>query len=62
MEKTISNSEKLKKLIKNNLKNDKLSCFDAFTIHHTTGASLQEIGSIVDEMKVKIFACQLGCF
>ncbi len=40
----------------------KLPCTKAFQISRENGISLEEIGEICDEEKVKIVHCQLGCF
>jgi hypothetical protein len=40
----------------------KITCPRALAIARETGISPKELGDLLDEMKVKIDACQLGCF
>lgn len=40
----------------------RLSCEKAHEITRTLDVSLQEIGAVCNELKIKITACQLGCF
>jgi len=42
--------------------NNRLSCEKAHELARDLNISLQEIGAICDELKIKIAACQLGCF
>ncbi len=39
-----------------------LSCAAAFALNRQFGISLDDIGHICDEAKIKISSCQLGCF
>jgi hypothetical protein len=52
----------LKERIMEKQKDRRIPCMAAFQIAKETGASLQEIGRLLDEMKIKIYSCQLGCF
>ena len=40
----------------------RLTCEQAHELSSDLGVPLSEIGAICDELKIKIAACQLGCF
>ncbi len=40
----------------------RLSCATAFALSEQFGITMEEIGLICDEARIKISACQLGCF
>ncbi|HYA86925.1 MAG TPA: hypothetical protein VEI57_07680 [Nitrospirota bacterium] len=42
--------------------NNRLSCEKAHELSATLRISLQEIGVLCNELKIKISSCQLGCF
>jgi hypothetical protein len=42
--------------------NKQLSCEKAHELAKELNTSLQEIGALCNELKIKIAACQLGCF
>jgi hypothetical protein len=52
----------IRQLIMNRQHDNSLSCKEAMEIAEEAGASTQKIGRLLDEMKIKIRACQLGCF
>lgn len=56
----------VKKEIKNRLsensKNGRISCKEARTIAEELSVPYRIVGEIADELKIKIFACELGCF
>ena len=54
--------KKLEETIKEKSKNGKLPCAVCFKIADDFGISKKEMGKILNEMKVKIGQCQLGCF
>jgi hypothetical protein len=54
--------EKLEKVILEKAKDGKLPCALCFKIGEDFGISNKEMGKILNEMKVKISQCQLGCF
>jgi hypothetical protein len=54
--------EKLIKAIQNAVVNNKLSCETAHTLAKELKVPLKEIGTLCNELKIKISACQLGCF
>jgi hypothetical protein len=40
----------------------RLSCEKAHELAKELNVSLQELGALCNELKIKISACQLGCF
>lgn len=42
--------------------NGRLSCGKAHDLAKELDISLQEIGALCNELKIKIASCQLGCF
>lgn len=40
----------------------KISCKQAQTIADETGVPYKDMGDLLNEMKIKIISCQLGCF
>jgi hypothetical protein len=54
--------DKLEKVILEKAKDGKLPCAMCFKIAEDFGISNKEMGKILNEMKVKISQCQLGCF
>ena len=54
--------KKIEEAIKEKAKDGKLPCAVCFTIAEEFGISNKEMGKILNEMKIKIGQCQLGCF
>lgn len=58
--------ETLKQRILNNCKEidgkQKLCCSDAFKIATDLDINTKEVGDACNELEVKIYGCQLGCF
>ncbi len=54
--------DELKELILKKAENGRISCSDAGDIADQTGTPKNEVGRLIDELKIKIVACQLGCF
>jgi len=54
--------EKLIDAIQAATHDNRLSCEKAHALAKEQDVSLQEIGKICNELKIKITACQLGCF
>jgi hypothetical protein len=52
----------LREAILKKSKDGKLPCALCFKIAEDFGISKREMGKILDEMKIKIGQCQLGCF
>jgi hypothetical protein len=40
----------------------KMPCGAAFRLAEELGISRREVGNLLDELKIKITQCQLGCF
>jgi len=53
---------KIEEIIKEKAKEGRLPCAMCFKIAEDFGISKKEMGKILNEMKVKISQCQLGCF
>jgi hypothetical protein len=51
-------SEKINELSKEG----KMSCAQAMELARETNTSYSALGDLLDEMKIKITSCQLGCF
>ncbi len=54
--------KKLEEAILEKSKGGKIPCPVCFKIAEDFGISKKEMGKILNEMKVKIGQCQLGCF
>jgi hypothetical protein len=54
--------EKLEPVIREKSKDGKIPCAVCFKIAEDFGISRKEMGKILNEMKLKISQCQLGCF
>jgi hypothetical protein len=52
----------LEEAIKKKAKDGRLPCAVCFKIAEDFGISKGEMGKILNEMKIKISQCQLGCF
>ncbi len=51
-------SEKLKALSKNG----KVSCNQALKLAEEEKVSSRDLGNLLNELKIKVMGCQLGCF
>ena len=54
--------KKLEETILKKAKDGKIPCAQCFKISEDFGISKREMGKILNEIKVKISQCQLGCF
>jgi len=54
--------KKLEEAILASAKEGKIPCASCFKIAEDLGISKHEIGEILNQMKIKIGYCQLGCF
>ncbi len=54
--------KKIEETILRKSKEGKLPCALCFKIAEDFGISKKEMGEILNEMKIKISQCQLGCF
>lgn len=56
------NNEEIKKAVQNAAKDGKLSCTAARKLADELGVAPREIGQAANDVEVKIFGCELGCF
>ena len=54
--------KKIEEAIKGKAKDGRLPCAACFKIAEEFGISNEQMGKILNEIKVKISHCQLGCF
>ena len=54
--------KKLEETILSKAKEGKIPCASCFKIAEDFGIPKQEMGEILNQMKIKIGTCQLGCF
>ncbi|OPY70911.1 MAG: hypothetical protein A4E57_00227 [Syntrophorhabdaceae bacterium PtaU1.Bin034] len=54
--------EQIIERIKSESKNGKLSCPRALAMARELGISPKELGDLLNELRIKIAGCQLGCF
>lgn len=54
--------EELAKALQNAVVNNRLSCEKAHALAQELKVPLKEIGTLCNELKIKVIACQLGCF
>jgi hypothetical protein len=54
--------EDVKSRIKAAAPEGKIACAAAFRLAEELGISRQELGEMLNELKIKITHCQLGCF
>jgi LAO/AO transport system kinase len=54
--------EDLIEKIKSESRNGKISCRQALRLASEKDVSPKELGSLLDELGIKIATCQLGCF
>lgn len=62
--KTLSTSDKetIKKKILEKSKKGKIACKEALTIAKDLKVHPATVGEVINELGIKIIACQLGCF
>ncbi len=53
---------RIEEVIREKAKGGKIPCPLAFKIAEDFGISRKEIGELLNEMKIKVSQCQLGCF
>ena len=54
--------EKVLSEVKRRSRNGKISCAVALKLADELGVSPKKVGQAANELKIKIRACQLGCF
>jgi hypothetical protein len=48
--------------VKNKTKEGKIACKQALKIAAEEDISSQDLGTLLNELKIKVMGCQLGCF
>lgn len=48
--------------LKEAAKDGRITCAMAFKIARETNVSTKEVGALLNQLKIKISSCQLGCF
>jgi hypothetical protein len=56
------NAEKIIEAIQAASEENRLTCEKAHDLSRALNVPLREIGALCNELKIKIDACQLGCF
>ena len=56
------NQEEIIAKLKDAAKDGKIPCAMAFKIAKESSVSIREIGNLLNQLKIKISNCQLGCF
>lgn len=51
-----------REIILKRAENGKITCAQAFAVAEEAGVSRKEVGRLLNDMKIKVHACQLGCF
>jgi hypothetical protein len=54
--------EAITKKIKSKTKDGKIACKQALKIAEEEGVPSKDLGALLNELKVKVASCQLGCF
>lgn len=54
--------EQLREAIRNAASGDRLTCEKAHALAEELQVTLNEIGALCNELKIRIASCQLGCF
>lgn len=57
-----SKDENVKEAVRRAAVDGKISCTRARRLAGELGVSPKEVGQAADELKIKIHACELGCF
>jgi len=58
----MSSDEKIKERIKEVSKEGKISCTAAHKVASELNVPVRKIGKLINELNLKIVACELGCF
>jgi len=56
------NLDKVREMVKEKTKEGRISCPMAHKIAKELGVSPKVVGDVVNELKIKFYGCQLGCF
>lgn len=55
-------NDKIATVLQEKAKGGKITCTEARKIAEELAVSPKEVGNMCDELKIKICACELGCF
>ncbi len=58
----MADREAMEKMIRDEAKGGKIPCAHCMKIAEDLGISRKGMGKILNEMKIKVSQCQLGCF
>jgi len=58
----MSSDEKIKEKIREVSKNGKVSCTAAHKVAAELEVPVRKVGKLINELNLKIIACELGCF
>ena len=58
----MSSDEKIKEKIMEASKAGKISCTAAHKVAEELGVPVRKVGTLINELNLKIVACELGCF
>ncbi len=56
------NREAIIEKVKKRTKDGKIACKQALKIAEETNISSKDLGALLNELKIKVMNCQLGCF
>jgi hypothetical protein len=56
------NQEEMRERIRASAPTGKIPCAAAFRLAEELGLSRKDLGEVLNELKIKIIQCQLGCF
>jgi len=54
--------EKIMQKVKSLSKDGKISCKQSLKLAEEEGISSRDLGELLNELKIKVMGCQLGCF
>ena len=58
----MTSQEELKSRIRETAPEGRISCGVAFKLAEELGIPRKELGNLLNELRIKIIQCQLGCF
>ena len=62
MRRSHMDKEAITKRVKSKTRDGKISCKQALKIAEEEGISSKKLGALLNELKIKVANCQLGCF
>jgi len=55
-------TEELRKSLAERATDGRISCKEAWQVAEETGTEYSEVGAACNELGIRIYSCQLGCF